>query len=281
LIHSDLSGPIDNPVSINGKRYIMTVTDDFTRRVTLYFLAQKSEAAISMQHYINAAALDGKPVATVRVDNGGEYEGSELVQFVKGAGIYQQPTVPYSPESNGVAERLNRTIMTKVRAMLKDSGLPANLWEPLAATAAYLHNRSPCRAIGFLTPHEKFFGKKPSLSHIRIPGCKAFVHVPKEKRQGKLADRARLVRLVGYGPSQSIYKVYDPESHRVFMVRDIVFEEEISNCLAPAEVEDEFDSDEDITDGTTVEYSSIYREEPLDIGNGRREPNGPAPVKEI
>jgi transposase InsO family protein len=281
LIHSDLSGPIDETVSINGKKYIMTITDDFTRRVTLYFLAQKSEASISMQHYINAAALDGKPVTAVRVDNGGEYKGSELVQFVKETGIYQQPTVPYSPESNGVAERLNRTIMTKVRAIFKDSGLPAYLWEPLAATAAYLHNRSPCRAISFLTPHEKFFGKKPSLSHIRIPGCKAYVHVPKEKRQGKLADRARLVRLVGYGPSQSIYKVYDPESHRIFMVKDVVFKEEISNCLAPAEVEDEFDSDEDIADGTTVEYSSIYREEPLDIGNGRREPDGPAPVKDV
>ncbi|OQV11365.1 Integrase core domain-containing protein isoform 2 [Cladophialophora immunda] len=270
LIHTDLAGPI-TPASINGSKYVMTITDDYSRRVVLYFLKNKSEASHWMKHYVNLATNTSMPVAFVRVDNGGEYEGSTLLSYLREAGIYQEATVPYSPESNGVAERLNRTLTSKMRSMRKDSGLPEVLWENLLQTAAYLHNRSPNRSIGWITPFERFNGKRPDLSHLRIVGSRVYVHVPKEKRQGKFADRSKACIMLGYGNSPSIYWVYDPVDRRVFRSKDVVFDEDNCRCLAPIETMDEFDSDEDIQDAPLVDYSGFMREEPLDLPQSRVE----------
>ena len=130
-------------VSLQGNTYIMTVTDNFTRFTTIYFLKKKDEAVVFMKEYLARATAIGFPVERVRVDNGGEYSGSSLLAYLKSIGILHQPTVPYSPESNGLAERMNRSLMSKVRAMMKDAQLSRFLWELMTSMAAYLHNRSP------------------------------------------------------------------------------------------------------------------------------------------
>jgi hypothetical protein len=82
----------------------------------------KSEARECFINFEKEVKLrHGKDIKWVRLDNGGEYGSSELNVYVKSKGIWFQPTVPYSPESNGVAERMNRTLMAKVRAILTDS----------------------------------------------------------------------------------------------------------------------------------------------------------------
>ena len=68
-----------------------------------------------------------KEIKWVRLDNGGEYGSSELNTYIESKGLLFQPTVPYSPESNGVAERINRTLISKVRAILIDAKIPAYL----------------------------------------------------------------------------------------------------------------------------------------------------------
>ena len=93
--------------------------------------------------------------------------------------------------------------------MMKDAKLPRFLWQCMASMAAYLHNRSPSRPLKEITPFEKVYGYKPDLSHLRVPGCRAYSHVPKETRRGKLIDRAKLAILVRYDESSSIYKLYD------------------------------------------------------------------------
>jgi transposase InsO family protein len=85
----------------------------------------------------------GKRTRTVRTDNGGEYINHELGDYFKKKGISHQTTVRYTPEQNGAAERLNRTIMERVRAMLEDSQLPPTLWAEAAVTANYIRLRSP------------------------------------------------------------------------------------------------------------------------------------------
>ncbi|GIL95153.1 hypothetical protein Vretimale_1230, partial [Volvox reticuliferus] len=101
--------------------------------------------------------------------------------YFSNKGIIHGTTVGYTPEQNGAAERLNRTLLEKTRAMLVESELPQQLWAEALATANYLRNISPV-AGAKVTPHEAFMGTKPDISHLRVFGCAAYAHVPKEKR---------------------------------------------------------------------------------------------------
>jgi transposase InsO family protein len=70
----------------------------------------------------------GLRVKTVRTDRGSEYLNAELKTFYESKGILHETTAPYTPEQNGKAERLNRTLMERVRAMLYEFKLPKALW---------------------------------------------------------------------------------------------------------------------------------------------------------
>ena len=117
--------------------------------------------------------------------------------YLKEAGIQRRLTVPYSPQSNGVAERFNRTLMEAVRCMLKASALPNSMWGEAVMNATYVLARVPHRALGGTSPHERWFGQAPSVGHLRPFGCVAYAWVPPEKPT-KLDDVSRRCHLLGY-----------------------------------------------------------------------------------
>ena len=82
-------------------------------------------------------------------------------------GIARHKTNPYTPQQNGVAERMNRTLLDKVRSMLATSGISKDFWAESMHTAAYLVNRCPSTALGLKTPLEAWNGFKPDLSNLR------------------------------------------------------------------------------------------------------------------
>ena len=81
---------------------------------------------------------------------------------------------------NGTAEINIRSVVNMMGSMLKGTGLPKNLWAEAILAACYIKNRF-CSSKS--TPHELWFGTKPDVSGLRIYGCIAFVHVPREKRK--------------------------------------------------------------------------------------------------
>lgn len=119
---------------------------------------------------------------TLRSDNGSEYKSSELQSYLLSAGIKHQTTVCYTPQQNGVAERLNRTLVEMVRCMLIESGLPQSLWCEALNTATYIRNRCPTEVLKNKTPYECWFGKKPTIAHLRTFGCHV---VALDKKPGK------------------------------------------------------------------------------------------------
>eukprot|EP00253_Pinus_taeda_P025831 PITA_25831 len=102
-------------------------------------------------------------------------------EFYKKCGIAQKKTTPHTPQQNGVAERMKKMLMERERSMLSGVGLGDEFWVEAMETACYLVNRSPSPALDDKTPQEVWTSKKPSLSHLRVFGCDAYVHVPKEK----------------------------------------------------------------------------------------------------
>ena len=122
----------------------------------------------------------GKQVKTIRTDGGGEYCSREFEDFLVKAGIIHQKTIPLTPEQNGLAERKNRTLVKSVRCMLSDSALPKKFWAEAVSTANYVLNRAPSTPIGS-TPYEMLNGNKPNVGHLKVFGCVAYMHIPKEK----------------------------------------------------------------------------------------------------
>ena len=167
----------------------------------------------------------GHKVITLRTHNGGEYVSTEFKAYLKEAGINHQLTIPRNPEQNGVAERLNRTLVQSVRSMLTETTLPQHFWGEALATAVYLKNRSPTTSTDDeITPYEALYGRKPTVHHFRVFGCVAYSHIPKEERK-KLDCKAKRCVFLGYGEDVKGYRLYNPVDRRILFSRDVIFNE--------------------------------------------------------
>ena len=166
----------------------------------------------------------GKKIKIFRSDNGREYICSEFATYLTQEGIKHEFTTPHTPQQNGAAERLNCTLIEGVRTMLANSKLPHRFWAEALSTCVYLRNHSPTKALRGITPYEAWNGIKPDVSHFRVFGCAAYVHVPKAERH-KLDCKARKCVLLGYGANQKGYRLYDIERMKVIHSRDVVFDE--------------------------------------------------------
>ncbi len=224
LIHSDVCGPMPK-TSLGGARYFVTYCDDYTRVVYVYFVKKKSEVFSTFKEFEKLVTTSvGEPIRVLRTDNGGEYTSEEFERYLKERGIRHETCCPYSPEQNGVAERMNRTLCESARAMLSHANLEQGYWAEAISYAAYIRNRCVTSATG-VTPFERWHSSKPDLSNIRVFGCVAYAHIPEEKRR-KFDSKSQKLRFVGYSPTQKGYRLYDAASNRLVTRRDVIFNED-------------------------------------------------------
>ena len=139
-------------------------------------------------------------------------------------GVRRQFTCRYTRQQNGVAERKNRHIAEVARALMAEKNMPHHFWAEAVNTAVYIMNRTPTTAIHDVTPEEKYTGTKPDLSHFKVFGCIAYVHVPDELRR-KLDPKAEKCIFVGYSLQQKGYRCYNPVTRELRVSRDVVFDE--------------------------------------------------------
>ncbi len=105
--------------------------------------------------------------------------------------------MPYTLEQNGVVEWKNRSLQECVRSMLKQAKLPNYFWAKAIGTIVYLQNRTLTKTIARKTPEEMWTCEKPCVAHIKVFGCQAYAHVPKQKRQ-KLDSKSKECIFIGY-----------------------------------------------------------------------------------
>jgi hypothetical protein len=239
IVHSDLGGPL--PRTRSGHAYYITFRDDWSGATWVHLLRSKDQAFEAFKNFqVNTErSADGAKIITLRGDNAGEYIDQKFQSYLTEQGINWDPRAPYVPEQNGEAERLNRTLMYKVRPMLNDRKIPKGMWGEVIKTAAYLSNRSP--HYQHKTPYEMIKGKKPDLSHLRIIGSTAWVHIPKEKTK-KLDDRSWKGIHVGY-EGENQYRIYNPRTGKIHIARDVKFDEITSRHYQPDENSDSSDDD--------------------------------------
>ncbi|KAG1665273.1 hypothetical protein FOA52_015850 [Chlamydomonas sp. UWO 241] len=240
VLHSDLMGPL-SPASRGGARYVMTVIEDYSRYSLVFLLENKSDASHSMRQAIAFFECQtGASVRNVRSDRGGEFTNHALYDHYKAKGIVPQHTMPHTPEQNGVAERINRTLTDKVRPMLAHSGMSLGYWGEAMLAANYLRNLSPSSHSN-KTPHELLFNRVPDVSHLRVWGCPAFMLQPKATRTSKLSPVTLPCILVGYADgSKDGYRVRTPNG-AIRISRDVTFDELFSTKVLPVCIPDSVD----------------------------------------
>ena len=118
---------------------------------------------------------------------------------------------------------MNRNILESTHSMLYEVYLSQNFWAEAAATAVYLRNRSPSKFLKNVTPYEIFNENKPNVSHLKVFGCKAMVHIPKAKQNGKLNQQSAKCIFVGYPNDSKGYKFYNPVEKKMLHSNNVSF----------------------------------------------------------
>ena len=234
LIHTDICGPFKHK-TMCGNVYFITFIDDYSRYCYIYLLSEKSQALEAFKIYKAEVELQLETkIKTVRSDRGGEFYGRHtsagqqkgpFAMFLQEHGIKAQYSTPYTPTQNGVAERKNRTLfffflnnrtlLNMVRSMMCTSGLPINLWGEALKTANYICNRSPSKSVE-TTPFELWCGRKPSLHHCHVWGCKAEARIP-NILQEKLGPKTISCNFIGYCEKSKGYRFYTPKAKTKLM----------------------------------------------------------------
>ena len=155
---------------------------------------------------------------------GGEYFSNELSNFVQKNGIHKNFTCRYTPQQNGVAERKNRHIAKIACVLMAEKNMPHSFWAEAISTVVYIMNRTPIAVVHDVMLEEKFTGKKPDLSHFKVFGCIANVHVPDDLHT-KLNPKAEKFIFIGYSLEKKGYRCYNPVTQKLRVSTDVVFNE--------------------------------------------------------
>ena len=211
-----------------GNRYIFVVIDDHTRYMWSILLKQKSDAFCKFKRLRSLVESEtGEKIQTFRTDRGGEFVNHEFNSYCDGAGIRRHLTAPYTPQQNGVVERRNRTLMEMAWSLLKHMSMPNYLWGEAIRHATYLINRVATRVLNDQTPYEMLRSKKPNISHLKVFGCIGYAKIEGAQLK-KLDDRSLMLVHLGTEPGSKAYRLYNPNTRRVIVSRDVVFDEEKS-----------------------------------------------------
>ena len=237
MLHVDLCGPMRTR-SRGGKRYVLVIVDDYSRFTWTLFLSSKDETYELFITFLKRVEKRvGHSLMCLRSDHGTEFENSSFVDYCNAHGIVHNFSAPRTPQQNGVVERKNRILEDMTRTMLIASGLPRNFWAEALNTACYIINRCMIRPILNKTPYELFKGRKPNIMHLRVFGCKYFVHNNGKNALGKFDSRSDEAIFIGYSSHSKAYKVFNK---RILCVEEsvhVLFDE--TNSLAENNAQEE------------------------------------------
>ncbi|SCZ92928.1 BZ3500_MvSof-1268-A1-R1_C068g00336 [Microbotryum saponariae] len=221
LVHSDvLSFP---ERSLTGKRYLVTFLDDYSRKLWAYAIGHKSEVFGIFKTWLAEVELEtGATLKVLRTDNGGEYCSRAFTEFCKTRGTRRQYSIPRTPQQNGRAERVNRSIVEGVLALLVDAHLPKTFWEEAAAYFVYCKNLCQHAALDKATPNSVWQGDHTTASALHPFGCTAWLTVAPELRS-KLDPKAVRVFFTGYDLASKAFRFYDTTTQKIILGRNATF----------------------------------------------------------
>ena len=203
-------------------------------------------------------------IKILRDDKEGEYMSNALSQFTTECGIERKHTVRARPQQNGVAERANRVLSECLTTMLDESGLPKVFWGEGLGALVHVWNKCPTDAVKNATPYQLWNEVKHDVSHLRVWGCTAYVHIQKDKREGL---GSHMEKCVFIGP-------LSPISIGARLPRCASNKPREWWKLSAAQLDSDIDDDIDDADiAYEVAYSSTSAAEPLSYSKALRRPD--------
>ncbi|XP_074306249.1 uncharacterized protein LOC141641488 [Silene latifolia] len=226
LIHVDLWGPYKSP-TLTGAYYFLTIVDDHSRVTWTFLLKTKTQVCSTLENFFaQIENIYHTSVKTLRSDNGTEVIQDTCLSLLNRKGIIHQKSVPGVPQQNGRVERKHRHLVETARAMLLHAKLPKKFWGESILTATYLINKLPTPILDWKSPSEVLMGKLPTFDELRIFGCQCFAPIHTQPRD-KFGPKGRKCIFIGYPFGQKAYKLYDLETHKIFVSRDVIFQEDV------------------------------------------------------
>ncbi|GJW91479.1 retrovirus-related pol polyprotein from transposon TNT 1-94 [Tanacetum coccineum] len=204
LLHMDLCEPM-RVDSINGKKYILVIVDDYSRFTWVKFFRSKDETPEviikclkQIQVCLNAS------VRNILIDNGIEFVNQTHKDYCENVIIIHQTSVAHTPQQNNVVKRQNRTLVEAARTMLIFSKAPLYLWAEGVSTSCYTQNRSLIHLCYNKTPYELMHKKKPDLSFLHVFGSLCYPTTNSEDL-GKLKPKDDIGIFVSYDTAKKAY----------------------------------------------------------------------------
>jgi hypothetical protein len=166
----------------------------------------------------------GRKLKCVRSKNDGEYRGP-FKRYCRQFGIGLEKSPPNTPRLNGLAERMNRTLTERVIAMLSHAHLPNSFLAEALMNAMYVVNLSPSVPLVDDISQGVWSGKEVSYKHLKVFGCRAFVHVPMDERS-KLDSKKKQCIYLSQPSEEFGYSLWDPANRKIVLSQDVVFIED-------------------------------------------------------
>nr|GEV64376.1 retrovirus-related Pol polyprotein from transposon TNT 1-94 [Tanacetum cinerariifolium] len=200
LLHMDLCGPM-RIISINGKRYVLVIVDDYSLYTLVHFLISKDEAPTVI-------------ITFLKKDH----------EYFDTVGISHQMSSVRTPQQNGVVERRNWTLVEAARPMLILSRAPLFLWAEAIATACFTQTRSIIHRRFNKTPYELINGRKLDISFFHVFGALCY---PKNDREdiGKLGAKGDIGFFIGYSADSCAYRIYNRRKKKIMETMNVSFDE--------------------------------------------------------
>ena len=164
----------------------------------------------------------GRKIKVLRSDNGTKYRNDQFSYFCKKEGISWHFIVRDKPQQNGVAERMNRTLLEKVRCMLSNDGLGKQFWAEVVMYASHLINRLPSAALNGKTPLELWSAKPANdYENLGVFGSNAYYPI----KESKLDPRDKKAFFMGVTSGVKGYRLWFLTSKKIIFTRDATFDE--------------------------------------------------------
>ncbi|GLT62116.1 hypothetical protein SLA2020_347760 [Shorea laevis] len=223
LVHSDVwTSPVE---SFTGIRYYLLFLDDYSHYLWVYPLHSKSQVFQSFLKFSTYVSTQfGARIKAFQCDNGREFDNLNFATYFQTHGIHLRSSCPSTPQQNGKAERMNRTILNMIRSLLFQANLPSTFWVEALYVVAHLINILPCSRLHFSTPHETLFGTVPTYDHLRVFGCACYPNLSSTAAH-KLAPRSSLCIFLGYPSHHKGYRCLDLKTNKIILSRHVTFDE--------------------------------------------------------